>query len=246
MELDPGTPGSQPEPKAGTNPLSHPGIPFFHILILISPGVSREGHFLTFLSVCSAVWTKMKQEAGTASGRSSLSGILAPPGSPQRKAEPSSMGRAFPAGAFSRRAWTVPLLPRVSPWKSGVPSFPGLPYKRSPSGRHLRRAGPARPPQLGSEGRERPTVSIESLKRKNGHGVGGRAVGTIGRVTADRAAWVGGKREEAMCRRAGGEIRARPVETERAVVDGAEESGCGKGSGCLKAETKAANRLLAG
>ena len=26
--LDPGTPGSHPGPKAGANPLSHPGIPF--------------------------------------------------------------------------------------------------------------------------------------------------------------------------------------------------------------------------
>ena len=26
--LDPGTPGSHPGPKAGTKPLSHPGIPF--------------------------------------------------------------------------------------------------------------------------------------------------------------------------------------------------------------------------
>ena len=27
MGLDPGTPGSRPGPKAGTKPLSHPGIP---------------------------------------------------------------------------------------------------------------------------------------------------------------------------------------------------------------------------
>ena len=27
--LDPGTPGSGPEPKAGAKPLSHPGIPLF-------------------------------------------------------------------------------------------------------------------------------------------------------------------------------------------------------------------------
>ena len=26
--LDPGTPGSRPGPKAGTKPLSHPGIPY--------------------------------------------------------------------------------------------------------------------------------------------------------------------------------------------------------------------------
>ena len=29
--LDPGSPGSCPEPKAGTKPLSHPGIPVYHI-----------------------------------------------------------------------------------------------------------------------------------------------------------------------------------------------------------------------
>ena len=28
MGLDPGTPGSHPGPKAGTKPLSHPGIPY--------------------------------------------------------------------------------------------------------------------------------------------------------------------------------------------------------------------------
>ena len=30
--LDPGTPGPRPEPKADTQPLSHPGIPKFKIL----------------------------------------------------------------------------------------------------------------------------------------------------------------------------------------------------------------------
>ena len=30
MGLDPGTPGSRPGPKAGTKPLSHPGIPAFN------------------------------------------------------------------------------------------------------------------------------------------------------------------------------------------------------------------------
>ena len=30
--LDPGTPGSSPGPKAGTKPLSHPGIPQTHLM----------------------------------------------------------------------------------------------------------------------------------------------------------------------------------------------------------------------
>ena len=32
MGLNPGTPGSHPEPKADIQPLSHPGVPFFCIL----------------------------------------------------------------------------------------------------------------------------------------------------------------------------------------------------------------------
>ena len=32
--LDPGTPGSCPEPKADAQPLSHPGIPHLHFLRL--------------------------------------------------------------------------------------------------------------------------------------------------------------------------------------------------------------------
>ena len=31
--LDPGTPGSCPEPKADAQPLSHPGVPEFFVLI---------------------------------------------------------------------------------------------------------------------------------------------------------------------------------------------------------------------
>ena len=30
--LDPRTPGSRPEPKADTQPLSHPGVPLFNFL----------------------------------------------------------------------------------------------------------------------------------------------------------------------------------------------------------------------
>ena len=33
--LDPGSPGSRPEPKTGAQPLSHPGIPTFKFLNLI-------------------------------------------------------------------------------------------------------------------------------------------------------------------------------------------------------------------
>ena len=35
--LDPGTPGSHPEPKAGTKPLSHPGIPYPIVLTEVLP-----------------------------------------------------------------------------------------------------------------------------------------------------------------------------------------------------------------
>ena len=31
--LDPGSPGSQPGPKAGAKPLSHPGIPDAHVFV---------------------------------------------------------------------------------------------------------------------------------------------------------------------------------------------------------------------
>ena len=33
MGLDPGTPGSYPEPKADTKLLSHPGVPIFHLCV---------------------------------------------------------------------------------------------------------------------------------------------------------------------------------------------------------------------
>ena len=36
VELDAGTPGSHPEPKADAQPLSHPGVPFRLYLILAS------------------------------------------------------------------------------------------------------------------------------------------------------------------------------------------------------------------
>ena len=35
LGLDPGTPGSRPEPKAGAKPLSHPGIPRFNKIFKI-------------------------------------------------------------------------------------------------------------------------------------------------------------------------------------------------------------------
>ena len=31
--LDPGSPGSHPEPKAGAKPLRHPGIPIFYVIL---------------------------------------------------------------------------------------------------------------------------------------------------------------------------------------------------------------------
>ena len=37
MGLDPGTLGSRPEPKADTQPLSHPGIPKVHTLDSVIP-----------------------------------------------------------------------------------------------------------------------------------------------------------------------------------------------------------------
>ena len=40
--LDPRTPGSQPEPEADAQPLSHPGIPIFHFLKQISLIYSEE------------------------------------------------------------------------------------------------------------------------------------------------------------------------------------------------------------
>ena len=43
VELDPRTPGSRPEPKAGAKPLSHPGVPAKHLLSIYyvsGPGLS--------------------------------------------------------------------------------------------------------------------------------------------------------------------------------------------------------------
>ena len=40
--LDPGTPGSQPEPKADTQPLNHPGIPFSDISVTTSKPSGSE------------------------------------------------------------------------------------------------------------------------------------------------------------------------------------------------------------
>ena len=43
MELYPGTPGWRPGPKAGTKPLSHPGIPKFSPFWYLCPIVSSHG-----------------------------------------------------------------------------------------------------------------------------------------------------------------------------------------------------------
>ena len=40
--LDPRTPGSHPGPKAGTKPLSHPGIPKYLFLIFPPQGLIQE------------------------------------------------------------------------------------------------------------------------------------------------------------------------------------------------------------
>ena len=46
MGLDPGTPGSHPGPKAGTQLLSHPGIPWKnHFKIKVIPAVHTLGKY---------------------------------------------------------------------------------------------------------------------------------------------------------------------------------------------------------
>ena len=42
MELDPGTPGSRPEPKAGTKSLSHPGVPPETLLMTVEGSKERS------------------------------------------------------------------------------------------------------------------------------------------------------------------------------------------------------------
>ena len=53
MGLDPGTPGSCPEPKAGAQPLNHPGIPvlFRYRSMTIPKRVLLSFYILTFLEL---------------------------------------------------------------------------------------------------------------------------------------------------------------------------------------------------
>ncbi|XP_045842773.1 uncharacterized protein LOC123930621 [Meles meles] len=57
-------------------------------------------------------------------------------------------------------------LPQGLSLEVAVLPCPGLPYGRSPRGRHFRPAGPERPPQLGSDGHERPTVGTKLLRER--------------------------------------------------------------------------------
>ena len=41
VRLDPGTPGSRPEPKAHAQPLSHPGVPHLKFLFFFSPQIFK-------------------------------------------------------------------------------------------------------------------------------------------------------------------------------------------------------------
>ena len=46
LGLNPGTPGSRPEPKADAQPLTHPGVPNFEIFLKIMKGLEAgECHF---------------------------------------------------------------------------------------------------------------------------------------------------------------------------------------------------------
>ena len=51
--LDPGTPGSQPDPKAGTQPLTHPGIPIH----LLSQTVPEFQEFRSILDWMAFAWS---------------------------------------------------------------------------------------------------------------------------------------------------------------------------------------------
>ena len=56
--LDPGTPGSHPGPKAGAEPLSHPGIPFNSLSLLLYNSGKNEitgGKNIIMYLLCKAI-----------------------------------------------------------------------------------------------------------------------------------------------------------------------------------------------
>ena len=84
MELDPGTPGSRPGPKADAQPLSHPGVPqiklFYHSLSPITERETEVQRLVIFINYAARKYLNLDLNLGL---QSSLPGLFLPPVSKQ-------------------------------------------------------------------------------------------------------------------------------------------------------------------